>query len=143
MSLIGGQRLVESGRGEVESVGGHDAAAHEIVQLPEITTIFGGIMIATIRPRLVMHRRVNLRVANWSNRSRHFALNSDAEIVISETMGSFQSDWPTLHDPIRVDGRARPGFRLCCRRRSVNYRGGADRPPRQRGRSSGVSDREQ
>jgi hypothetical protein len=40
MSLIGGQRLVESGRGEVESVGSHDAAAHETV--PEITAIFGG-----------------------------------------------------------------------------------------------------
>jgi hypothetical protein len=42
MSLIGGQRLVESGRGEVESVGSHDAAARETVQLPEITAIFGG-----------------------------------------------------------------------------------------------------
>ena len=46
-------------------------------------------MIATIRPRLVMHRRVNLRVANWSSKARHFALYSDAVIVISVALGHF------------------------------------------------------
>ena len=44
-------------------------------------TSSGGVTIATIRPCLVTDNRVTLRVANWSSRPRHLALNSDAVMV--------------------------------------------------------------
>jgi len=71
---------------------------------------------------------VQLAGRQLSNSSRHFALNSDAEIVISETRGSSQSDWSTLHDQIRVDGIARPGVStvLPSMVRQLSWRGGID-----------------
>src|SRR5947209_5750615 len=52
-----------------------------------VETSSGGVTTATIRPRLVTVSRVNLRVANWSSRPRHLALNSDAVIVYSDAIG--------------------------------------------------------
>ena len=87
MSLVGGQWFVECGCGEVKSAGRHDASAHEPIDLPEITASSGGVTTATMRPRLVTRKRVNLLVVNWSSKLRHLALNSEAVMVASDIIG--------------------------------------------------------
>jgi hypothetical protein len=108
MSLIGGERFVESGSGEIESVGGYDAAAHESMQLPEITAILGGYHDRNDPAALGNAQPGQLAGRQLVQQAEAFCLELRCRDRNFGHHGSFQSDWSTLHDWIWVDGRARP-----------------------------------